>query len=77
MICAKDRLKRGLLKDSSVVITPMANLGMRNALSDIGILLHEVPVGDRNILEALEESGWVLGGEQSGHIIFRLSLIHI
>ena len=71
VICAKDRLKRGLLKDSSVVITPMANLGMRNALSDIGILLHEVPVGDRNILEALEKSDWVLGGEQSGHIIFR------
>ena len=71
VICATDRFKRGLLKGSSVVITPMANLGMRNALSDIGILLHEVPVGDRNILEALEKSDWVLGGEQSGHIIFR------
>ena len=71
VICATDRFKRGLLKGSSVVITPMANLGMRNALSNIGILLHEVPVGDRNILEALEKSDWVLGGEQSGHIIFR------
>ena len=71
VICATDRFKRCLLKGSSVVITPMANLGMRNALSDIGILLHEVPVGDRNILEALEKSDWVLGGEQSGHIIFR------
>ena len=71
VICATDRFKRGLLKGSSVVITPMANLGMRNALSDIGISLHEVPVGDRNILEALEKSDWVLGGEQSGHIIFR------
>ena len=78
VICATDRFKRGLLKGSSVVITPMANLGMRNTLSDIGISLHEVPVGDRNILEALEKSDWVLGGEQSGHIIFRdLSLIHI
>jgi len=71
VICATDRFKRGLLKGSSVVITPMANLGMRNALSNIGISLHEVPVGDRNILEALEKSDWVLGGEQSGHIIFR------
>ena len=71
VICATDRFKRGLLKGSSVVITPMANLGMRNALSDIGILLHEVPLGARNILEALEKSDWVLGGEQSGHIIFR------
>ena len=70
-ICAIDRSERGLLKDSSVVITPMANLGMRNTLSDIGIPLHEVPVGDRNILEALEKSDWILGGEQSGHIIFR------
>ena len=54
-----------------MVITPMANLGMRNTLSGIGISLHEVPVGDRNILEALEKNDWLLGGEQSGHIIFR------
>lgn len=70
-ICSEDWLGRGLLKDSSVVVTPMANLGMRNAFSDLGIPLHEVPVGDRNILEALETNNWVLGGEQSGHIIFR------
>ena len=70
-ICAIDRFKRGLLKGSSVVVTPMANLGMRNTLSGIGISLHEVPVGDRNILEALEKNDWLLGGEQSGHIIFR------
>jgi phosphoglucosamine mutase len=71
VICAIDQSERGLLKDSSVVITPMANLGMRNTLTDIGISLYEVPVGDRNILEALEKNDWVLGGEQSGHIIFR------
>ena len=70
-ICAIDRFEHELLKNSSVVITPMANLGMRNALSEVGISLYEVPVGDRNILEALEKNDWLLGGEQSGHIIFR------
>ena len=71
VVCAIDRFEHELLKNSSVVITPMANLGMRNALSEAGIGLHEVPVGDRNILEALEKNDWILGGEQSGHIIFR------
>ncbi len=70
-ICSEDRFDRGLLKNSSVVITPMANLGMREAFYNLGISLHEVSVGDRNILQALEENKWLIGGEQSGHIIFR------
>ncbi|MBO59242.1 MAG: phosphoglucosamine mutase [Acidimicrobiaceae bacterium] len=70
-ICSEDRFDRGLLKNSSVVITPMANLGMREAFYNLGIPLHEVSVGDRNILQALEENKWLIGGEQSGHIIFR------
>ena len=70
-ICSEDRFDRGLLKNSSVVITPMANLGMREAFYNLGIPLHEVSVGDRNILQALEENNWLIGGEQSGHIIFR------
>jgi len=49
----------------------MANLGMREAFYNLGIPLHEVSVGDRNILQALEENNWLIGGEQSGHIIFR------
>lgn len=67
---AKDMSERGLLAGQTVVATVMSNLGLRRALAGSGISLHETPVGDRHILEALEANGWSLGGEQSGHIIF-------
>jgi len=70
-VCAVDRHDRGALTDDTVVITVMANLGFRQAMADHGIRLVETDVGDRYVLEALEKGGWVLGGEQSGHIIFR------
>ena len=70
-VCAVDRRRRGALTDDTVVITVMANLGFRQAMADHGIRLVETDVGDRYVLEALEKGGWVLGGEQSGHIIFR------
>jgi phosphoglucosamine mutase len=70
-ICAVDRLERGVLHESTVVVTPMANLGLRRGLAARGIAVHEVPVGDRYILEAMESGNWVLGGEQSGHLVFR------
>ncbi|MEE2768429.1 MAG: phosphoglucosamine mutase [Actinomycetota bacterium] len=69
-VCALDRLTRGALPGSTVVVTPMANLGLRRCLAAQGIATHEVPVGDRHILEAMESGGWVLGGEQSGHLVF-------
>lgn len=69
-ICAVDRLHRGLLPESMVVVTVMANLGMRRGLADRGITVHETNVGDRNVLEALDSGGWLLGGEQSGHLVF-------
>ena len=70
-VCAVDRRSRGSLSDDTVVITVMSNLGFRVAMADHGIRLVETDVGDRYVLEALEKGGWVLGGEQSGHIIFR------
>jgi phosphoglucosamine mutase len=70
-LCAIDRADRGQLPTRSVVVTVMANLGFRMAMADRGIALVETPVGDRYVLEALESSGGTLGGEQSGHIIFR------
>ncbi len=70
-VCAVDRHRRGLLADDTVVITVMSNLGFRQAMADHGIRLVETDVGDRYVLEALEKGGWVLGGEQSGHIVFR------
>ena len=66
-----DRHQRGLLPGSTVVVTVMANLGLRRALADHGIAVRETAVGDRYILEALEADGLTLGGEQSGHVIFR------
>ena len=49
----------------------MTNLGFRLAMDTHGIAVHETDVGDRNVLEALDRGGWSLGGEQSGHVIFR------
>jgi phosphoglucosamine mutase len=68
---ALDLAERGLLTANSVVVTVMTNLGFRMAMEDRGILVTETPVGDRHVLAALDEQGYSLGGEQSGHIIFR------
>jgi phosphoglucosamine mutase len=68
-IIALDRHERGELRGDAVVATVMSNLGLRRALAAHGIELVETPVGDRNVLAALEERGLSLGGEQSGHII--------
>ena len=70
-VCALDRRQRGLLVGDTVAVTVMTNMGFRQAMEEAGIAVHETPVGDRYVLEALEERGWVLGGEQSGHVIFR------
>ena len=59
----------GRLAGSTVVTTVMANLGFRKAMAEAGIKVVEVPVGDRYVLEAMREGQFVLGGEQSGHLI--------
>ncbi|MAT05980.1 MAG: phosphoglucosamine mutase [Acidimicrobiaceae bacterium] len=69
-ICASDLRDRGLLRDDTVVVTVMTNLGFRLAMEAAGIHVVETPVGDRYVLEALNEHGYSLGGEQSGHVIF-------
>jgi phosphoglucosamine mutase len=68
-IIALDLHERGELKGDAVVATVMSNLGLRRALVERGIQVVETPVGDRNVLTALEERGLSLGGEQSGHVI--------
>ena len=70
-ICAIDRHERGRLPDDTVVVTVMTNLGFRLGMADRGITVVDTQVGDRYVLEALEAGGWTLGGEQSGHVIFR------
>jgi len=70
-MCAIDLAERNALKDRTVVVTVMTNLGFRLAMQqrDIGVI--ETKVGDRYVLEALEAEQLTLGGEQSGHVIFR------
>jgi phosphoglucosamine mutase len=71
MVCfALDRHARGTL-GGGVVVTTMSNLGLHRALSSAHIAVAETEVGDRNVLLALDEMGYTLGGEQSGHVIFR------
>jgi phosphoglucosamine mutase len=68
---ALDLAQRGQLPGRTVVVTVMTNLGFRLAMEQHGIVVKETPVGDRHVLAALDEGGYSLGGEQSGHIIFR------
>jgi phosphoglucosamine mutase len=70
-VLALDLRERGRLTDNTVVVTVMTNLGFRLAMADHGVTVVETQVGDRYVLEALEDGGWSLGGEQSGHVIFR------
>ncbi len=70
-LCAMDLRDRGELTGDAVVVTVMTNLGFRIAMADHGIEVVETQVGDRYVLEALEARGLALGGEQSGHVIFR------
>jgi phosphoglucosamine mutase len=59
----------GCLVDDTVVVTVMSNLGLRLAMRKAGISVVETPVGDRHLIAAMLEGKFVLGGEQSGHII--------
>lgn len=68
---ALDMTERGCLSGNTVVVTVMSNLGFRRAMAGAGISVLDTAVGDRYVLEALEEGGLSLGGEQSGHIVLR------
>ena len=70
-LCGIDRNERGALAGSTVVVTVMSNIGLHRAMAAAGIDVVTVPVGDRHVLNALEAGGWELGGEQSGHVVFR------
>jgi phosphoglucosamine mutase len=61
--------ERGDLPGPAVVTTTMTNLGFRRAMADAGIEVRWTDVGDRYVLAEMRESGYVLGGEQSGHLI--------
>jgi phosphoglucosamine mutase len=62
--------QQGKLENNVVVSTVMANLGFRRALQERGIEVLSAPVGDKHVAHEMARSGAVLGGEQSGHIIW-------
>jgi phosphoglucosamine mutase len=68
---ALDLAERGQLAGNTVVVTVMTNLGFRKAMEERNLIVKETAVGDRYVLAALDKDGFALGGEQSGHIIFR------
>jgi phosphoglucosamine mutase len=68
-VLALELKARGLLTGDTVVATVMSNLGFRKAMAKAGITVVETAVGDRYVLEAMRAGQFVLGGEQSGHII--------
>src|SRR5207302_3924994 len=71
LLVARQFKAAGKLAGDVVVATTMSNMGLEAALRGSGIRMLRAPVGDKYVLQEMKESGAVLGGEQSGHIIFR------
>jgi len=70
-IMAADWSTTGRLRDNTVVVTVMSNLGFHRSMEQLGISVLSTAVGDRNVLAALDDGNFSLGGEQSGHVICR------
>ena len=68
-VCALDMKERGELAHDTVVTTVMCNLGFVHAMRDHGIKVIQTKVGDRYVLEEMRAGGYLIGGEQSGHMI--------
>ncbi len=69
-ICGRAMRDAGTLKNDAIVVTVMSNLGLKKRMRELGIRVEETAVGDRYVMERMREGGFVLGGEQSGHVIF-------
>jgi phosphoglucosamine mutase len=70
LVVLASQLKRGnQLAGDTVVVTVMSNLGFHDAMRESGIAVIETPVGDKHVYAAMRDGGYILGGEQSGHII--------
>jgi phosphoglucosamine mutase len=68
-LAALDLRERSLLANDTVVVTSMTNLGFHRAMRERGVRVVTTDVGDRAVLAAMQDGSFVLGGEQSGHII--------
>ena len=69
-LCARYMQEKGTLGDSKVVTTIMSNMGLYKALDELGIGYEKTAVGDKYVAENMRQNGHIIGGEQSGHIIF-------
>lgn len=69
-VVARHAVAAGEYEDPRIVATVMSNRGLHRALKDVGVGIHEVVVGDRAVVEGMRQEGLMLGGEQSGHIVF-------
>ena len=69
-MAALDAMERGALKGKTVVVTQMSNLGLDEAVKARGGSVVRTAVGDRHVAEAMRKGGFVVGGEQSGHLLF-------
>lgn len=68
--CARVMKRNGALRNNIIVATAMSNFGFRCAMKEEGVRVLDAEVGDRYVLQMMKEKGAVLGGEESGHIIF-------
>jgi phosphoglucosamine mutase len=68
-VLATELREAGRLARDAVVVTVMSNQGFHVAMADVGVAVIETPVGDKHVSAAMRDGGYVLGGEQSGHII--------
>jgi len=73
-LCAKHLRSEGGLAGNGVVATVMSNIGLELALAELGVTLVRCPVGDRHVVQEMRRRGLVIGGEQSGHIVFASDL---
>jgi phosphoglucosamine mutase len=71
LLAAREMKSRGTLTNDTVVATTMSNMGLELALKRSGIQMLRANVGDKYVLEEMQRVGATLGGEQSGHILFR------
>ena len=69
-VCGEAMRAEGKLKNNAIVATVMSNMGFHRFADACGIQLRCAQVGDRNVLEMMQQTGACLGGEQSGHLIF-------
>ncbi|WP_394011645.1 phosphoglucosamine mutase [Anaerococcus cruorum] len=70
-VCAKHMKDEGKLPSNTVVTTVMSNIGLYKALDNLGIDYVKTKVGDKYVHQSMEENDYEIGGEQSGHVIFR------